>query len=91
MKAKVSTWGNSLGIRIPKPISELLGLVNGAEVKFEVEGNRIIITTIRDLLKEAEELIKDIDIDELCSQITPENMHALEEFDDGNPVGKEIW
>lgn len=91
MKVKVSTWGNSLGIRIPKPISELLGLVTGSEVKFEVEGNRIIITTQRDLLKEAEDLIKDVDLDEIYNQMTHENMRPAEEHDDYNPVGREIW
>lgn len=91
MKAKVSNWGNSLGIRIPKPISELLGLVSGSEVKFEVEANKIIITTKRDLLKEAEDLIKDIDLDEIYSQMTHENMQPVEEHDDYNPVGREIW
>lgn len=91
MKAKVSTWGNSLGIRIPKSISELLGLANGAEVKFEVEGNKIIITTKRDLAKESEELIKGIDLDELCNRMSSETIHGLDEHDDYAPVGKEIW
>ena len=91
MKAKVSNWGNSLGIRIPKQVSELLGLVSGSEVKFEVEANKIIITTKRDLLKEAEDLIKGVDLDEIYSQMTHENMRPAEEHDDYNPVGREIW
>lgn len=32
MKAEITKWGNSLGIRVPKKISEALGISGGSKL-----------------------------------------------------------
>ena len=36
-------WGNSLALRIPSAIAKQLGINEGAEVKFHVDGKRLVI------------------------------------------------
>lgn len=43
MKAKVSKWGNSLGLRIPQWIAEQAQISEGVTVELEVKGQSIII------------------------------------------------
>ena len=57
MKVVVARWGNSLALRIPKDIASRTGLCEGARVRVEAEGDRIVITpdppryVLADLLK----------------------------------------
>ncbi|CAL8971130.1 hypothetical protein RHODGE_RHODGE_01975 [Rhodoplanes serenus] len=41
MKVKVSKWGNSLGVRLPKAAAEAAGLSEGSEVDVVVEGREL--------------------------------------------------
>lgn len=41
MKVKVSKWGNSLGVRLPKAAAEAAGLTEGSEVDVVVEGREL--------------------------------------------------
>lgn len=77
MRARVQKWGNSLGIRIPKPIAQQIGLKEGAEVYFEVDNNALIIRP------------KSYDLEMLLAEIRPENIH--QEIDTGEPRGRELW
>jgi mRNA interferase MazF len=77
MEAKVSKWGNSLGIRVPSIVAEQLKIHEGATVEIAIKGNEMIIKRKR------------YDLDELLEQITKENCHS--ETDWGPPVGKEEW
>ena len=43
MKIKISKWGNSAAIRLPKSILNLVGLKEGSEVELLVENDAIII------------------------------------------------
>lgn len=45
MRAKVAKWGNSLAVRLPKPLAEDLGLVAGREVEFRQDGTRLTMET----------------------------------------------
>ena len=45
MKVKIAKWGNSLGVRLPKPFVEALDLKPGATVELEREGSRLAIET----------------------------------------------
>lgn len=64
MKAKISTWGNSLGLRLPKAAVEAAGLSPGMEVEITVEGRemrmhpvtRIPYYRLEDLLAEMDRL-----------------------------------
>jgi antitoxin MazE len=56
MQVQLTRWGNSLGLRIPKALSERFGLVEGEKVLLAVEDDHIVIslprppTTIADLV-----------------------------------------
>ena len=59
--AVVQKWGNSLAVRVPRPLAEQLGLHDGSEVNMAVEGTRLVIerpqrrrVTLRQLLKDAD-------------------------------------
>jgi antitoxin MazE len=78
MQLRVSRWGNSLGIRLPREIAARTGVREGARV--DIEGfpdGRIVITPSR----------RRFTIEELVAGMTPDNEHLLE--DDG-PVGGEL-
>jgi len=78
MEAKIQKWGNSLGIRIPIGITKELSLENGSIVDIAEKNNQILIKPV-----------KKRSLADLLSKVTDENIH--DEFDFGNPVGKEIW
>jgi antitoxin MazE len=44
MPVRVSRWGNSLGLRIPRDIASRAGLREGDHVEIEIEAKRIIIS-----------------------------------------------
>jgi antitoxin MazE len=56
MKVKVATWGNSLGVRLPKVAAEAVGLRSGVEMDLLVEGRDLRfkspMRTTRHLLEE---------------------------------------
>lgn len=68
-------WGNSLGIRIPKDAADKIGIKQGSEMELNVIGNEGIITL------KPKRTRKKYTLEELISQITPENRH--EEIDFG--------
>jgi antitoxin MazE len=45
MKVKVAKWGNSLAVRLPKPLADDLGLAPGQEVDLERRGTQLRIET----------------------------------------------
>ena len=77
MKAQVSRWGNSLGIRIPKDIAGRVGLTEGTSVEIEAADDRIIILPTKRRYR----------LEDLLVGMTPEAMH--EAFDWGPDVGRE--
>ncbi len=77
MKSRVTRWGNSLGVRIPKSLAQESGLTEGTPIVFEVEDDAIIIRRKR------------YSLEKLLSQVTPKNLHG--ETDIGPPVRREIW
>lgn len=46
MKAKISKWGNSLAVRLPKHLADELQLVPGSDVDIAKEGTRLTIETV---------------------------------------------
>jgi antitoxin MazE len=77
---RIQKWGNSYGVRIPKIILDEMDLMPDAQVEIREEQGSIIITPIRK---------GKLSLEELLSQITPENMHG--ETDWGRPMGNEAW
>ena len=65
MIRKISTWGNSLGIRLPQAVLEELGLNDGAIVNIIVENNKIVLSPIKEAY----------DLKELLKNVTPDMQH----------------
>ena len=80
MIATVQKWGNSLGVRIPKPLAEDASLSEGAAVQMVVQNGRLVVEAQRARRYELTALLK---------SITPKNIHK--EVDTGDTVGKEAW
>lgn len=74
---QVQKWGNSLGIRIPKAIAMKVDIEEGSEIDFDIEDDKIIIKR------------KPKNLNELLSQITPDNIHKEVSTDDAK--GREAW
>jgi antitoxin MazE len=79
MKAQMVKWGNSLAIRIPKPI------VQEAKLK---EGDSLEIEAAADGHVELRRATKIPTLSQLVSRITPENRYS--EISTGAEVGKEV-
>jgi len=78
MQTKVQTWGNSLGVRIPRGLAEKVGLKAGTEVSLTAkDGELDLRPSLPSRLKLADLLVG----------ITPENIHAS--IDSGDAVGTE--
>ena len=67
-------WGNSLGIRIPKEAAEFLGINQGTHLELTVEKNKNSISL------KPKKVRKKYSLEELLSQITPENRHEEIDF-----------
>jgi antitoxin MazE len=79
MKTRISKWGNSLAVRLPKPFVDELGLSDGAEVEIVLRDGRIVLTAAG----------REYGLEELAEGITPENRPT--ETDWGRPQGREVW
>jgi antitoxin MazE len=79
MKTRLSLWGNSLAVRIPKPVAAAAKLKAGDEVELEVEGPGRVA-----LYKPASRPT----LQELVNRIKAENMHK--ELDLNEPRGNEV-
>ena len=79
MRTRVQKWGNSLGLRIPKPFAEETRLEENSEVEISVRAGKLIVEAVEPGLK----------LDALLDQITDQNVHG--EIGTGKRVGKEVW
>ena len=79
MNIKVAKWGNSLGVRIPKPIADESQIAEGDEIEITVVGNEIVIKPCSPKYT----------LDWLLEGMSEENLHG--EVDWGEPVGREQW
>ena len=80
MTTQVKLWGNSQGIRIPKNILETLKIGIDEMLDMEVIDNSIVIRK-KFAHKSLEQRYAEFE-GEMCE---------IEEFDWGEPVGREIW
>jgi antitoxin MazE len=80
MRAKIQKWGNSLAVRIPKALAELVELSDGREVELSVEEGRMIVQPARK---------RRYTLEELVAGISDENRH--DEIGTGPSVGNEAW
>ena len=80
MRAKIQKWGNSLAVRIPKALAELVEFSDGREVDLSVEEGRMIVQAAP---------ARRYTLEELVGSITAENRH--DEIGTGPGVGNEAW
>jgi antitoxin MazE len=78
MRATISRWGNSLGLRIPRGLAEDAGLAEGSVIDLRVEDGRLIA-----------EPVAVENLESLLAKVTPKNLHR-ELFVD-SPRGRETW
>lgn len=79
MRARVQKWGNSLAIRIPKPMAAQVELVENDEVRVEVHDRAIVILPAR----------TEWHLDELIAGISARNRHRAVDW--GDASGSESW
>ncbi len=76
--ATIQLWGNSLAIRVPRPLADQLGLHRGDEIELQVEGNRLVI---------ARRPPHRTPLAELLAQCRPDKRPETVDF--GPPAGRE--
>jgi antitoxin MazE len=76
MAVTLQKWGNSIGVRLPRPMLEQVGLKEGSQVEILAEGDHLVIRRKR------------MNLADLLAQCNPEN--RPDPIDFGPPVGREI-
>jgi len=80
MHVRVQKWGNSLAVRIPKPLAEDAEVSEGTILNLAVSEGKIVATPVRR---------KKQSLKQMLAKVTRENLHA--DIESGPPVGREIW
>ena len=81
MLAKVQKWGNSLALRLPKVLADEAEIQFDSPVEITVRDHTIVIEPVQRR--------RTYDLDQLLSEVTPENCHVETDF--GSPAGREVW
>lgn len=79
--SSITKWGNSLGVRIPKTIVEIVGLKENDRLGIKADGINVVLTKIKPDMPKS--------IDELFAGY--KGSTNVEELDWGEPKGDEIW
>lgn len=77
---RVQKWGNSLAIRIPKPLAAQVGFKNQTPVTIEVSDRSIIISSQSEATMQLSQMV---------DKINRQNIHS--EIDFGIKQGRESW
>lgn len=77
MRARLSKWGNSLAVRLPKSAVDVLRVREGDAVELAIEGDTMVMRSARPRYR----------LDELVDAITPDNRPEAIEFP---PAGEEL-
>ena len=80
MRTKVEVWGNSLAVRLPRPVAQEAGVRRGTSVDLQVEGNAIVVRPLRR---------KSYRLGALLSRVKATNLHG--EIGSGTAIGREVW
>lgn len=78
METRISKWGNSLALRIPKPLAAEVGLEEDSLVELSLVDGKLVITR---------EVERELQLTDLLAQVTEENLHGGVET--GPAVGTE--
>lgn len=80
METRVQKWGNSLALRIPKPLASQIGLEPNSPVELSLRGKKLVIELVT---------TPELNLDDLLARVTKDNIHG--EVDTGPPIGREVW
>jgi len=80
MKVKLSKWGNSLGVRLPRAAVDATGLGEGAQLELEIEG--------RELRLKPASARRRYRLEDLIAEMKAENQPELVNW--GPDVGAEV-
>jgi antitoxin MazE len=80
MRTKAQKWGNSLAVRLPRPVALQAGIRPNDTLDVEVRHGRVLLTRSEH---------QDYRLGDLLRRVTKENLH--EETDWGQRMGREVW
>jgi antitoxin MazE len=80
METRVSKWGNSLALRIPRPLAIEAGLDENSSVELSLVEGKLVISPRHQV---------EYNLEQLLAQVTEENIHY--EVDTGPALGEEVW
>ena len=80
MHVRVQKWGNSLALRIPKPLAKDAEVTEGTVLNLAVSEGKVVATRVEQ---------KKLSLSELLAKVNRKNLHA--EVDFGRSAGREIW
>lgn len=80
MKTKAQKWGNSLAVRLPRPVAQQAGIKPDDSLEVQVSKGRVVLTPAA---------TPEYRLSDLLKKVTKKNIHR--ETDWGKPRGKEIW
>ncbi len=78
MRTEIARWGNSLALRLPRPLADQAGIAEGTAVEIDIENDQLVIRPA----------LPRYSLDELLAGITPDNLPD-DSFDDA-PRGQEL-
>ena len=79
MEVRVQKWGNSLAVRLPKPVAKDAMIEDGSMVDVRVVNGKIV----------AEPVGPKYALVDLLRGVKKSNLHG--EVETGAPVGREVW
>lgn len=77
MRTRISKWGHSLAVRIPRAFAEQVGVSEGSPVEIDARGGAIVLTRSR------------YSLEGLLAGVRDDNLHG--ELGTGGRVGREEW
>jgi len=80
MSITLHRWGNSVGLRVPKPMLQQLGLAEGSQVEVKIEAGRLVIEPARPARMTMAELLEGFTSGERPGEV-----------DWSTPAGREVW
>jgi antitoxin MazE len=80
MHVRVQKWGNSLAVRIPKPLAEDAEVKEGTIANLAVSEGMVVATPVHK---------RKWSLQRLLAKVNKKNLYA--EVDFGPSVGREIW
>ena len=80
METRVQKWGNSLALRIPKPLATQVGLEANTLVTVLLRGEELVIAPVKP---------PSLKLEDLLAQVTEHNLHG--EVFTGPAAGREEW